>query len=465
LSRFKASDYIDFLMRREKDPETEPESVTSADQNDEFAVTLRNTSPMLLLNESKGIIKSGDLAVNIATAAVLLAASSVLLMLAEAPELIPFAIAGSVVFVVLRIISEKLGGRTKLISAAVCVVLLAATAIILRKYVWNGFELIMNQLYQVGEEAQAYAYKHFSVGATGEENPEMCMRSAVVWISTAVGVLLSLIPGGHHRGVNTLIVTVTLLITAYYGILPASAGVAAVVITLIISFCSSRLKTMWPLLIAVSLVLGAIIFIDPGEFGPVSRANENLRDIFSMRMANIEGNDPFMEEDMMDDEDDYEEGGFMDSIRDGIEGVGAGVVAAIIAVVILLLILAIALLVHKHLEKKRRKIRAGIDSPEPAVAVGAMFPYAVRWLKAYGIHTENEPFSALVRTVRMETGKTYSGRFEEMLELWKKAVYSDHEITQQDRFDMDRFLKETIDMTKNRADFRDKLKIRFKYAL
>ena len=94
-----------------------------------------------------------------------------------------------------------------------------------------------------------------------------------------------------------------------------------------------------------------------------------------------------------------------------------------------------------------------------------MFPYAVRWLDAGGIKIEHKAFSELMPELSESISEEYSERYEDMLGVWKEAVYSDHKVTEDTRQEMEDFLDDTVKMVRKNTGFRDKLRIRFRYAL
>jgi uncharacterized protein YdcH (DUF465 family) len=89
----------------------------------------------------------------------------------------------------------------------------------------------------------------------------------------------------------------------------------------------------------------------------------------------------------------------------------------------------------------------------------------MRWLRLYGIRIANVPYSDLLPQIESKTPGGYVTRFKDMNELWERAAFSDHEITEKDLDTMDEFMEDTIDMTKERLRFKDRIMARLKYAL
>jgi hypothetical protein len=223
---------------------------------------------------------------------------------------------------------------------------------------------------------------------------------------------------------------------------------------------SGRITTSWPLLLAALLIFGLIVFIDPGPNYTVSRANENIRDRIAFRTAYIDGMQGGSVDDM--DNDGVPDGKGMDSEWEDNGGHGW-----ILLWIGLGLIVAAGVLIYLFLRRvrlRRAAIRAGLDSKDPNTAIGAMFPYAVRWLKVFDMDT-GKAFADLIPGVRENMSPEYAAGYTEMYDLWQEAVYSDHELTGEDMQNMSGFMKQTIDLAKKNAGLMDKLRIRYKYAL
>ena len=427
-----------------------------------FSVSIRNTEPMLTLaGEGVKLKQTDGISVNLASAVLLGAVYSLLVMMAEYYELVPFVIPGAVLFFVLAYMQGRIPDRIRLFVSLGIIAAGIIVLIVLHKYLYNGFALILNQLYDSSESNQSYVYDHFSIGEKGDEHPYLCMRLAVLWTTCIFSAAVSL-PGIRFRRLVSVIVVIAMLLTfAYYGLQPEWIALAVMTLSLIVVCGSGRLGSAWPLLAGALVIFGLIILIDPGENMAISRVDENLRDRLSFRTAY------FM--DYFSEYDDYEEQQQQEQSRlsqlfsnDSPRGRAARIIVILLPLAILI---AVIVIVVSRLVKKRRKIRAGLDSNDPRTAVTAMFPYAVRWLKPYGLNIANRPFAELLPEVKSEMPGSYSAFYETMLKLWQEAVYSDHEITESNRKTMKQFVEETVRIAKSKADWKEKLRIVFRYAL
>ena len=431
---------------------------------DTFTVSVRNTESMIGHRKGEPGVIRGRLGLDIVSALFVTAAIASFVIMTGDIMLLPFVLPGFLMFMLTGTAMAGLDERLRMGLRILIAVLLIAAAVLLRKYIGNGMALIINSIFEQSEMSQAYVYDMLSVGAQGEEDPEMCLRLAAVWGSALIGFIAALPPAAYRRAVNTGLFIVVMILFAYLGVIPSVPCLIAMILTLLLSYANGRIGAALPILLAVALVFGAVVFADPGENYAVSRANENLRDMFALRSAYIEGG----EQDITDLQEPEERERSNESLIDVLRG-EAGHEASVTAwaglAAVVLAIAAVLYLLHRRLSKRRKAVRAGLDSDDPNRSIGAMFPYAVRWLKACGISPEEPAFSAMQENVRRELADEYAAKYSAMLEIWKEAVYSDHSMTDEDRQQMSSFLKETMAAARNKMNWKDKLRAHFRYAL
>ena len=113
---------------------------------------MRNAEPLIrrLDTEKKHAAWLGDVQVNLASAAIIMAMFGLLFMAADEPVPIFFVIPGFLVYMLFATLGsfddDKIK-RIRLYAAAAAAVALIAVLVIFRKYIGNGWALIMNQLY------------------------------------------------------------------------------------------------------------------------------------------------------------------------------------------------------------------------------------------------------------------------------------------------------------------------------
>ena len=432
-----------------------------------FEVSVRNAEPILrsLDGEQKGLWLKETLLESIPSAALVLAVMALFFISAEAPMNILFALSGVVVFIALTLVDARVPGRLKWIIMAVIAGLLAATMIIWHSRVLGGAAMFMDQFYDEAESAQAYIYDRFKISSAAESDPELCMGIASAWFSILFALIGAAIPAGYRKGAATAVAVFAMLSYAYYGLIPSWLCIGIMLAAVIITVARGSLLSVLPLILASVIIFGAVFLIDPGENYGISRMDENFRDRFALRSSYLERDsmDPMEMESMQDQQNQENENN--DRNGEGFASQHKGLFALIIFLVILAALAVAALVYWKHLSKRIAANKAGIDSKDPREAIIAMFPYAVRWLKSYGIESGDQSFASLLPMVKAETDQTYTQKFTSMYELWKEAAYSDHEINDEHRLEMDNFVDKTISFVNDRTDFKGKVINKIKYAL
>lgn len=430
-----------------------------------FSVNVRNTEPMLRIDQTSKKRRVSGLFGSFLSSLVLAAVFSVFLISVDAVMTIPWLLAGVAMYVGISYVRNKMNERFRVLTFLIIIVLMIASLIVLRGYIYNGFALIVNGLFERSEAAQAYVYDMYRIGKKGDANPDLCMGIAAAWCSAFAGFVTALPPPKWRSIVNTALFIAGMLVFTYLGVLPPWAGLIPLIAVFLISAGNGRFGSMLPLILAVLLVFGGIILLDPGENYAVSRTNENLRDLFAIKTALIQSTfDGSMDEEMSDTEEDEEWDEEFEEEEEDYEIGSLQTLLIIIAVVVLAILVALFLL-HRRLSRKRKKIREGLDNRDPNIAIGAMFPYAVRWLRCYGIDASNMAFADIIPEIKTGVGRDYSERYSKMLGLWREAVFSDHKLTDENRIIMSAFMKDTMTMARKKANWKEKLKIRFKYAL
>lgn len=436
------------------------DSVESKPADDSFVANVRFSDPILKATDlSKESVWHKDLLNNIATGLLLLSFAAIYCMMIDEPILIAFACPALIVFTALAMLDSLNRTNIKYIACGVIAVLLLATLVIFRSNIGSGLAYLMDEFYDVAEDAQAYIYDRFP---GGDEATDMDCRVGVMWVSTLMGMLMALVPAGMRRIAGMLLTAVMMLALAYYGLLPETICAAAMLMALLLTISRDNIFASIPLLLITALLFGAITLIDLGESYGISRMDENIRDRIAFRSALIESDTP-------DTEDTYDSESSADqaSESDGSSimeenasylfiGLGVLLAAAIGAAIYFLI---------KRFRQRRAAVRKGIDSADPREAVTAMFPYSVRWLKASGIESREAPFSEMTDDIRRVYETVYAGKFSDMYSLWREAAYSDHDISEADRLAMDRFTKETVALVSEKWNTLQRLRMIYKHAL
>lgn len=438
----------------------------AADDNaaagESFGAMVHSSVPILKLDESKKqAVWKNDLVSNIACAILLTTIPALFCMSIDSPELIPFALVCPLIFMIIAVIDSVKPGKIKWISAGAAALILLITAIIWHTEIFGGISMLINSFYDRAEAAQAYLYDRLEAGygVTDGEG-----KAGLVWISGLLGLLGVLPPVKMRRGISGLAAIIVMLAFAYYGLLPSAVCIAVMIAALIAGVSRGNALSFIPVILAALVLFGAVMLVDPGENYGISRMDENFRDRFAFRSALLESDNP-MYNDMFEEEDEedmYEEDG--EDTEDEDSEIATYAIWGFIALAVLALGAA-GYLLYRRISKKRALNRKGIDSADAREAVTALFPYAVRWLKGYGIEQTEPSFASMEPELVNEFSDSYAKLFMDMYKAWSEAAYSDHEVSERTRLLMEAFTKDTINQVKNKCKLRDKLRLSLKYAL
>lgn len=434
----------------------------SFSEEDSFGAMVHSSAPILRLKDQKEESAwKQDLFLNLSCAALMTTAIALFCMCIDTPILILCALPCFVMYMAIAVLGAVKPGPVKWITAGVILVILIAVAAVWHEYVLGGLSMLINQFYDVAEEAQAYLYKRLP----GGDASEAAGFIGLAWISCFIGLVFALPPAEARRKVSGLVVITIMLAFAYYGLIPSAICIAVMIAVMIAAVSRGNLLSLVPVVLVALILFGAIVLIDPGENYGISRMDENFRDRFALKSAQIQTEDPFYdEEEEMDteEEEEYEEEDYEDEEYEGEYGTYAVLGFIILGV---LAIGAAAYLLHRRISRRIAENRKGIDSKDTREAVTAMFPYSLRWLKGYGIEQPSASVTSMIPALTDEFSDSYAKQFRDMYIVWSEAAYSDHEVSEDARLLMDVFMNDTIKQIKDRCRLRDRLKLRFRHAL
>ena len=431
-------------------------------ERDRFGANVHSDEPILRLKDVKEKAAwKQHLILNCSCALLVTTALALFCMFIDSPELIPFVLACPVVFMIIVTIGSVKPGIARWLAAGVVSVILMAVAIVWRSDIFGGLFELANMFYDSAEEAQAYVYDRLAVDGSVTEGS---YRVGITWISALMGMLAAIPPVKVRRAFCGLIAIAIMLALAYYGMIPSAICIAVMLAALIAAISRGNIMSILPVALAALLLFGAVVLADPGENYAVSRINENLRDRFALNSAMLETTESYyeetenLEEDMQDEENNEAEDSEDKTEYGRYALFGLIILAAVSAGI------AAFILIRRFI-RKRAQNRKGINSDDSREAVTAMFPYAVRWLKGYGIDQPDPSFSSMERALKKEFSDTYSERFMDMYNIWNEAAYSDHEVTEESRTSMEMFVEDTVEEVNKKCKLRDKLRLTLRYAL
>lgn len=115
--------------------------------------------------------------------------------------------------------------------------------------------------------------------------------------------------------------------------------------------------------------------------------------------------------------------------------------------------------------RKAQARRADFESEDCARAVACQFRALMEWLEIAGLQPDGRQFSAYEAPVCALMGDAYARAYAQAVLLWQEARYSEHEMTQDARAQMQALLDRTAKTVWARANRRQRFHIRYVHHL
>ena len=349
-----------------------------------------------------------------------------------------------------------------------------AALIVMNTAFTGGAKLLANELFDIGESQQGYIYDRFDIGADVTFGGRY-VCACILAVFLALGFLAA------SRPVARLLTALGLFafcvfVCAYFGIAPVYMAIIGILVSPVLFFLAATGVSLKGFLIG-ALFLGAVMGATgvitwaaaPEKNIAVSETEERLRDFFSGRTLHFANMGA--EDDKDKDRNDTEEKD--DEVKDegqppgetGGSVNGVTLLFIILAIIGILAILFIPAVLLDKVKKRRAKNKEGMNSDDNAVAIRSNFMYLMRWFRYKGWYGENEFFEDAVPSIEKGVSAEYADSFKDMYELWKEAAFSDKEQSDENRECMEKFVDESVAYLWDQADFKERMKIKYKYAL
>ena len=401
----------------------------------------------------------------VAALTLLLAAQGCLYDLAGTPELLPAALAGAA----LLALCLPLRGRdwaARFLKPAL-IPLTCCAGIAGRSFTLNGIALLCNRLFAASEAVLSRPHTPFAVTAPADRQ-QFCL----LWAALLFSLLWAEVSIWLLRGRLWMLALAAALgfaaLVAYLGLAPALWWCLALAVgcTLPLIGNRERFLPLLPALLALGLLTLFVLPL-PAENPRISALEASLRDAFSSQSGQLDTEREHNEQEQTPQEPPEEPSGEEpERPSEDVEEENAPrdnrfLPAALLLLSLLLwLSVLLALRLHRRTEQKRQ----GLNDPDCAAAVRAMFLYAADWLRACGFGPEHENYEDWPNHFG-QLPEEYVSLYREMLPLWQQAAYSAHPPEEAQRERMKAFLRCTGDTLWQRASLRQRLHIRVRLAL
>ena len=311
----------------------------------------------------------------------------------------------------------------------------------------ESLKILVNHLFTISEQYQAYLYQHFIVSVL-PHNYENYIFSALMAVAIFLAALI--IAARRYKFVYAIIFFAFTTLQIYFGIF--AAPLWNIALYAVIAWAVLRDVSIAFLGSAVVVAAIVTLLIFPGTNPFLTELSETIRDQFGRQQERhiVMGaipQEPALQQEstalQIGDADDSQAGSHEIYIRRDDIFAGSQIGTAFGQRLWLLWLIGLAFaagfvlwFLHKLLAAYKRQLL--FKSPDGRVAIDAMFRYMIACVLAFTPLPKNSAYSRYAAVFPQGAG------YLSALDIWQKATYSDHAITEGDRQQMHGTLDETI---------------------
>lgn len=340
-----------------------------------------------------------------------------------------------------------------------------------------GALALANRVFRASEAVNAYRYVYFPV----PENTDVVPAVLLLAVPAAVYLILMLYSGSRIMSFSAA--AGCILFQIYFGLpFPAWANLLLFLLFLLL-FMSRPLhkKALYLTAACILLISFSVMLLLPGPNAAVESASEKARDSLNRIVREIAGTSPELPEGMNETRHVHTQ-----SLVSGNQEAPADrefrlIVAEEeqislphwvnylkIALLLLLTVLVIILpfLPFMLINRKRKKAldeQSAFQSMEVSAAVCAVFRRIISWLEAMGFGGGNLPYRQWTEHLLSQgLPEAYAADFRKCEALFEEAAYSTHAMREEDRRQVLDLLEKTEETMKNRADKKQRFRLRYR---
>jgi len=323
----------------------------------------------------------------------------------------------------------------------------------------ESFQILLNHLFTISEQHQAYLYQRFTVSVPPENYAN--------YIFVALGIIAALLAAYifimQKRQSRIMCVIIFLLFTAlqiYFGVF--AAPIWNITLYAAIAWFLLRNANIAAFVgVSAAVIFAAMVFY-PGPSPFLTQLSETIRDQFGERLERSVVMEASPQQDTLTAQQAQElemreeaagqgndlQGGQAYGIDRDERFAGSQIGAAVGQRIWLLWLIGLAFVVGFILWffvklKDAYKRRAVFNSPDCAAAIDSMFKHLVAWLVEFGVDPQNDAYAEYVSQFDAILPGQYAQNYLEAVELWQETVYSSHTMTERDKKRMRSFLDDT----------------------
>jgi len=321
----------------------------------------------------------------------------------------------------------------------------------------ESFKILLNHLFTISEQHQAYEYMRFAVSVPPESYGHYIF-TAITLVAVTAAIYTFIMQKYESKAMCICIFLLFTGAQVYFGVFASPVWNIALYAAI-----------AWVLLpkakfaafagIVVIMVLAAILF-SPGSSPLLAELSENIRDQFGEQAERpVAAQAPLQElsaeQQMQDLQMHHDTTGQTDQPSGNAFGIdrserfsGSQIGTAVGQRLWVLWLIGLAFTVGfavwflaKFIAAyKRRQI---FDSADSNLAIHSMFIHLIHWLVEFGIVPQNFAYSQYVNQVETMFCSEYAKNYLSVVGLWQKAIYSNHTMAESDKKQMRAFLNET----------------------
>ena len=339
----------------------------------------------------------------------------------------------------------------------------------------QGMQALLNRLFDASEAVNTYAYERYAVSA------DQPVAFTVVLLTVMELSLLGITILSGSRLLAVGLLAACVLFQVYFGLsFPMWINVP-----LFALFVLWMIKRPWNKITVLSILVGmavltlVVVLVYPGVDAATETASEAVRDRLSQMAQSITGTTHELPSSENETRHVHTQ-----SLATGDQEAQPDREYRLVTVeeeqismphwvnylrIILLLILAVALVILPFLpfillnqrRKKALDARKAFESANVSEAVFAIFQHVAALLEAMGYGEGNAPYAAW----NADLSPDYAERFAGCEKLFEEAAYSIHEMKEEDRQQALALLNETEQILQRRADWKQRLRLKYKECL
>lgn len=322
--------------------------------------------------------------------------------------------------------------RRRKTTNCILIGILSAYLLIRFPSVLNGMKLLANQMFSQSEQTQAYAYDYFTVRGKGA-------AEAVLWLSVLAGFLCSLWGNTY----SAVLCGAWIAAMAYFGVTPGAFWLTALLLAGLWNVLPLQQRRFHGTVVTVlvTAVFLTVMGLAPNPSNEISALDEQLRDFLAA--APITNEQTPVPTDVPEPEIIPPPDTLQEHPDYGVQPAMVNILFILLAALTLML-LFIPAVIKDRAARRREKNRSGIHAEDHGQAIQAMYLYAQRWRKLSDA------------SCRIPA---------DVYAVWQEAAYSDHAMSEAQRETVHAYMKETAEKVWSEADWKQRLRIRYRIAL